>query len=114
MSLHQIVGAGLSLLRHCNGSIVSLDSAVGSACPSPHVHLDSVRHWFGAVKTFPANFQPFLLLSPGSPMLFEFGRDLSTELAYGNHPGLFPHAATVHGKVYVNVGLGCAWYLTRA
>ena len=43
------------------------------------------------------------VLSPGSPVCVARGGDLSSELAYGNHPSVAPHDAIVHDKVCTDV-----------
>ena len=45
------------------------------------IHIDVVRHWFGAVKKFPAIRQLLHVLSPEAPVGVARGGDLHAELA---------------------------------
>ena len=72
------------------------------------IHLDVVRHWFGAVKKFPAIRQLLRVLSPGAPVGVTRGGDLHAELAYGNHPSVASHELAIHKKVCSDVVNGRA------
>ena len=111
-SLDQFASVGSSLLQQCHGSAASFTAAVGSSCLAPHIHCDTVRHWFGAVKKFPAISLLLCVLSPGSPVGVARGGDLSSELAYGNHPSVASHAAVAHDKVCTDV-IHVLWFLVR-
>ena len=62
------------------------------------IHLDVVRHWFGAVKKLPAIRQLLHVLSPGAPGGVARGGDLHAEIAYGNHPSVASHEVAIHKK----------------
>ena len=62
------------------------------------IHLDVVRHWFGAVKKFPAIRQLLHVWSPGAPVGIARGADLHAELAYGNHPSVASHEVAIKKK----------------
>ena len=64
-NLDHVANVGSSLLRLCGGSVASFTGAVGPSVIASHIHLDVVRHWFGAVKIFPAIRQLLHELSPG-------------------------------------------------
>ena len=61
------------------------------------IHLD-VRHWFGAIKKFPAIRQLLHVLSPGAPGGVARGGDLHAEIAYGNHPSVASHEVAIQKK----------------
>ena len=82
-NLDQVASVGSSLLRLCGGRVASFARAVGPSGFASHIHLDVVRHWFGAVKKFPAIRQLLHVLSPGAPVGVARGGDLHAELAYG-------------------------------
>ena len=62
------------------------------------IHLDVVRHWFGAVKKFPAIRQLLHVLLPGAPGGVARGGDLHAEIAYGNHPSVASHEVAIQKK----------------
>ena len=97
-NLDQVASVGSSLLRLCGGSVASFTGAVGPSVFASHIHLDVVRHWFGAVKKFPAIRQLLHVLSPGAPVGVARGGDLHAELAYGNHPSVASHELAIHKK----------------
>ena len=66
-NLDQVASVGSSLLRLCGGSVASFTGAVAPSVFASHIHLDVVRHWFGAIKKFPAIRQLLHVLSPGRP-----------------------------------------------
>ena len=98
-SLDQLASAGSSLLHQCHGSVAAFTAAIGSSCLAPHIHCDTVRHWFGVAKNFHAISLFLRVLSPGSPVCVVRRGDLPSELAYGNHPSVASHYAIVHDKV---------------
>ena len=108
--MYQLARAGSFLLQECHGNVASLTAAVGSSCLAPHIHDDTVRHWFGDVKKFPAIFQLLRVLSPGSSVCVARVEDLFSELAYGNHPSVASHD---DDKVCADVIHGRAWFLIR-
>ena len=97
-NLDQVDSVGSSLLRLCGGSVASFTAAVGHSVLASHIHLDIVRHWFRAVKIFPAIRQLLHVLSPGAPVGVARGADLHAELAYGNHPSVASHELAIHQK----------------
>ena len=107
-NLDQVASVGSSLLRLCGGSVASFTGAVGPSVFASHIHLDVVRHWFGAVKKFPAIRQLLRVLSPGAPVGVTRGGDLHAELAYGNHPSVASHELAIHKKVCSDVVNGRA------
>ena len=100
-----------SFFRLCGGSAASFTGAVGPSVFASHIHLDVVRvvrHWFGAVKKFPAIRQTLHVVSPGAPVGVVRGGDLHAEPAYGNHPSVASHELAIHKKVCSDVVLGRA------
>ena len=47
--------------------------------------------------------QLICVLSPGSPVSVAGGGDLTTELAYGNHPSSLSYDGAIHNKVCTDV-----------
>ena len=74
-NLDQVARVGSSLLRLCGGNVASFTGAVDPSVFASHIHLDDVRHWFGAVKQFPAIRQLLHVLSPGAPVGVARGGD---------------------------------------
>ena len=74
-NLDQVASVGSSLLRLCGGSVASFTGAVAPSVFASHIHLDVVRHWFGAIKKFPAIRQLLHVLSPGAPVGVARGGD---------------------------------------
>ena len=107
-NLDQVASVGSSLLRLCGGSVASFTGAVAPSVFASHIHLDVVRHWFGAIKKFPAIRQLLHVLSPGAPVGVARGGDLHAELAYGNHPSVASHELAIHKKVCSDVVHGRA------
>ena len=64
----QFASAGSSLLQQRHSSVASFNAAAGSSCLAPHIHCNTVRHWFGVVKNNPAVSLLLRVLSPGSPV----------------------------------------------
>ena len=91
-NLDQVASVGSSLLRLCGGSVASFTGAVGPSVFASHIHLDVVRHWFGAIKKFPAIRQLLHVLSPGAPGGFACGGDLHAEIVYGLLRTLLDHS----------------------
>ena len=107
-NLDQVASVGSSLLRLCGGSVASFTGAVGPSVFASHIHLDVVRHWFGAIKKFPAIRQLLHVLSPGAPVGVARGGDFHAELAYGNHPSVASHEVAILKKVCSDVVHGRA------
>ena len=82
-NLDQVASVGSSLVRLWGGSVALFTGAVVHSVFASRIHLDVVRHWFGAVKKFPAIRQLLHVLSPGAPVGVARGGDLHAELAYG-------------------------------
>ena len=109
--LDRVAGVGTFLLRWCQDSIASFVATVGTSSLAPHIWPDSVRHWFGTIKQFPAITQLLRVLSSGSPVCVARGGDLNTELDYGNHPSSLPHEGAIVEKVCANEDFGRALVL---
>ena len=83
-------------------------ATVCSSRLAPHICPDTVRHWFGTVKTFPAVNQLLRVLFPGSPVCVARGRDLTNELAYSNYLSSLYHDGAIQDKVCADVTCGRA------
>ena len=107
-SLDRVALISSSLLRQCQGSVALFLSTIGSSYFSPHINVDIVQHWFGAIKKFPSISLLLRVLAPGAPVGVARGGDLTTELAYGNHPDVATHAVAIHQKICADVVHGRA------
>ena len=106
--LDRVAGVGTALLRRCQGSIASFVATVGPSRLPPHICPDTVRHWYGTIKRFPAINQLLRVLSPGRPVCFDRGWGLPIALDYGHHPSALPHAGAILEKVCADVSFGRA------
>ena len=77
-SLDRVTGVGTVILRRCQGSIVSFVATGGPSRLAPRKCSDTVRHWFGTIKRFPAITRLLRVLSLGSPVSVDCGGDLTT------------------------------------
>ena len=107
-SLGHLASVSSSLLRQCQGSVALLTSTIGPSLFSPYINLATVRHWFGSVKQFPSISLLLRVLAPGAPVGVSGGEDLTTEIAYGNHPGIAQHDVAIHKKICEDVVHGRA------
>ena len=107
-NLDQVACVSSSLLRLCGGSVASFIGAAGPSGFASHIHLDVVRHWFGAVKKFPALRRLLHVVSPGAPVGIARGGDFHAELAYGNRPSVASQEVAIHKKVCSDVVHGRA------
>ena len=94
-NLDQVASVGSSLVRLWGGSVASFTGAVVHSVFASRIHLDVVRHWFGAVKKFLAIRQLLHVLSPAAPGGVARRGDLHAEIAYGNHPSVASHEVDI-------------------
>ena len=112
-SLDQLASAGPFLLQQCYDSVAFFTAAVGFSCLAPHIHCDTVRHWFGAVKTFPAISLLLRVLSPGSTVCVARGgiclRSLHTAITPAS-----PRTMTLFTiRCAQTLTTGVPWFLIR-
>ena len=115
-SLDQLASAGSFLLQQYHGRVASF-TACGRRIFVPRAASSlrySGRHWFGDVKKFPAISLSLRVLSPGSPVCVPRRADLSSDLAYGNHPSVALRRTMTSFTIRFaqTLSTGVPWFLT--
>ena len=107
-NLGHLTSVSSPLLRQCQGSVALLTSTIGPALFSTHIHVATVRHWFGSVKRFPSISVVLRGLAPRALVRVSGRGDLRAKIAYGKHPGIAQHDVVIHKTICEDVVYGRA------